>query len=63
MKSYPGYTTADLAANKRLSRCRHCGGDIFYMVVPREPQEWWHEAIEADSDHIPEPMELIGDKG
>ena len=55
MISTARYTEEDIAANEHLSRCRHCGGDIFYLKIFKEARAWWHEMIEDDFDHLAEP--------
>ena len=55
---YPGYTDADIAgSNGRLSRCRHCGGDCFYLVIFKDARTWWHENIGLDFGHRAQPLE------
>ena len=51
------YTAADIEANECLSRCQHCGGDIFYLKIFQEARTWWHEVLELDFEHKAEPID------
>ena len=52
------YTDADIAASGgRLSRCKVCGGDCFYLEIFEDSRRWWHEVFDTDYSHVARPLE------
>ena len=46
----------DRAKNWRLSLCKVCQGEIFFLILPDEDRHWWHEEAELDAEHLAEPV-------